>query len=136
MNAGTEHLDGCKEIACYLKGSVRCVQRWERNEGLPLQRHAHARGVRVYVFRQELDAWWQDERRRSKELDIERTSLAAGTQRVVTAEAIVSSEGILNAEGREVASGNRGQTELALTARVVAVVHLVLVLLRGGTIQT
>jgi len=37
---------------------------------------------------------------------------------------------------REVASGNRGQTELALTAHVGAVVHLVLVLLRGGAIQT
>ena len=67
MNAGTEHLDGWKEIACYLQGSVSCVQRWERNERLPVQRHADARGVSVYAFRQELDAWWQHERRLRKD---------------------------------------------------------------------
>jgi hypothetical protein len=58
-------LDGWKEISLYLKRSVRCVQRWERNERLPVHRHKHLHGMTVYAFRHELDAWWHDERRAS-----------------------------------------------------------------------
>ena len=36
MKSRTEQLDGWKEIACHLKRSVRSVQRWERNEKLPV----------------------------------------------------------------------------------------------------
>ena len=50
MTSRTEQLDGWKEIACHLKRSVRSVQRWERNEKLPVRRHEHARGVSVYAF--------------------------------------------------------------------------------------
>lgn len=53
-----ERLDSWKEIACYLQRSIRCVQRWERKKGLPILRHAHAKGSSVYAFRQELDRWW------------------------------------------------------------------------------
>ncbi len=38
-----DRLDSWKEIAAYLRRSVRCVQRWERTEGLPVLRHQHAR---------------------------------------------------------------------------------------------
>lgn len=66
MNSRTEQLDGWKEIACHLKRSVRSVQRWERNEKLPVRRHEHAHGVSVYAFSHELEAWWRNERRSSK----------------------------------------------------------------------
>jgi hypothetical protein len=62
-NSDLHHrLDGWKEISLYLKRSVRCVQRWERNECLPVYRHKHLHGMTVYAFRYELDAWWQNAR--------------------------------------------------------------------------
>ena len=53
-----DRLDSWKEIASYLRRSIRCVQRWEKKEGMPIFRHRHARGATVYAYRQELDDWW------------------------------------------------------------------------------
>jgi tetratricopeptide (TPR) repeat protein len=50
-------LDSWKEIAAYLRRSLRSVQRWEREEGLPIRRHVHRKGDSVYAYRAELDAW-------------------------------------------------------------------------------
>jgi hypothetical protein len=50
MKSRTEQLDGWKEIACHLKRSVRSVQRWERNEKLPVRRHEHARSKRLCIL--------------------------------------------------------------------------------------
>ena len=50
-------LESWKEIAAYLKRSVRSVRRWERLEHLPVHRHAHNKQATVYSFRSELDAW-------------------------------------------------------------------------------
>src|SRR6266436_3710865 len=52
-------LDSWKEIAVYLGREVRTVQGWEKNEGLPIHRHQHARQGSVYAFKSELDAWRQ-----------------------------------------------------------------------------
>ncbi|MGA3326145.1 MAG: hypothetical protein ABSF45_16870 [Terriglobia bacterium] len=52
-----ERLDSWKEIADYLRRSVRTVQRWEKEEALPIHRHAHADRDSVYAFKPELDAW-------------------------------------------------------------------------------
>ncbi len=57
-----ERLDSWKEIAAYKRRSVRCVQRWERTEGLPVLRHQHAKGATVYAYRHEVDQWGQEER--------------------------------------------------------------------------
>ena len=57
MNATKQCLHGWKEIASHFSRSVRCVQRWERNERLPVHRHNHARGSSVYAFVKELEAW-------------------------------------------------------------------------------
>lgn len=57
-----EQLDSWKEIAAYLQRSVRCVQRWERTEGLPVLRHQHAKGATVYAYRHEVDHWWEERR--------------------------------------------------------------------------
>ena len=67
-------LDSWKEIAAYLKRSVRTVQRWEREEGLTVHRRGSAPNTRnheaynkannnrtikqVFAYRSEIDAWW------------------------------------------------------------------------------
>ena len=61
LNAGNR-LDSWKEIAAYLRRSVRCVQRWERMEGLPVLRHRHTKGATVYAYRVEVDRWWEEGR--------------------------------------------------------------------------
>ena len=56
--AARGRLDSWKEIAAYFGRSVRCVQRWERLEAMPVHRHLHRRAASVYAYRFELDAWW------------------------------------------------------------------------------
>jgi len=55
-------LDSWKEIAVYLGRGVRTVQRWEREEGLPVHRLAHEKRGTVYAHREEIDAWWASRR--------------------------------------------------------------------------
>jgi hypothetical protein len=52
-----ERLESWKEIAAYLHRDVRTVQRWEKSEGLPVQRHFHDKLGSVYASRSDLDAW-------------------------------------------------------------------------------
>jgi TolB-like protein/Tfp pilus assembly protein PilF len=40
------------------------VQRWEREEGLPVHRLHHEKLGSVYAYKQELDAWWSGRRER------------------------------------------------------------------------
>ena len=54
----TTRLDSWKEIATYLKRGARTVQRWEREEGLPVHRLPHEKLGSVYAYPAELDAWW------------------------------------------------------------------------------
>jgi TolB-like protein/Tfp pilus assembly protein PilF len=54
---GPDRLESWKEIAAHFGREVRTVQGWEKNEGLPIHRHQHARQGSVYAFRSELDAW-------------------------------------------------------------------------------
>src|SRR6185503_6034397 len=62
-DAPTEaRLDSWKEIASFLGRGIRTVQRWEREEGLPVHRLAHDKRGSIYARREELAAWW--ERRR------------------------------------------------------------------------
>jgi Tol biopolymer transport system component len=56
-------LDSWKEIASYLGRGIRTVQRWEREEGLPVHRLDHAKRGSVYASRRELTAWWESRRR-------------------------------------------------------------------------
>jgi Tfp pilus assembly protein PilF len=53
-----ERLDCWKEIAQYLRRSLRTVQRWERVAALPVRRVGSGQSA-VYAFRAELDAWWR-----------------------------------------------------------------------------
>src|SRR4030095_3488424 len=52
-----ERLDSWKEIAAYLKRSVRTVHRWEKEEGLPVHRQLHKDLGSVFAYKRELDAW-------------------------------------------------------------------------------
>ena len=54
----SDRLDSWKEIAAYLKRGARTVQRWEREEGLPVHRLRHDKLGSVYAYKSELDAWW------------------------------------------------------------------------------
>jgi Tol biopolymer transport system component len=55
----SDRLDSWKEIAAYLKRGVTTVQRWEREEGLPVHRQQHDSLGSVYAYKQELEAWRQ-----------------------------------------------------------------------------
>ncbi len=52
-------LESWKEIASYLRRGARTVQRWEREEGLPVHRLQHDKLGSVYAYPSELDAWFQ-----------------------------------------------------------------------------
>ncbi len=56
-----DRLESWKEIAAYLGRSVRTVERWEADEGLPVHR-VHGSLARVFALKPELDAWWRDRR--------------------------------------------------------------------------
>lgn len=57
--AGDRRLDSWKEIASYLGRGIRTVQRWEREEGLPVHRLAHAERGSVFADPAELSEWWK-----------------------------------------------------------------------------
>ena len=59
----TQRLDSWKEIAAYLKRDERTVRRWEK-EGLPVRRKIHKKQASVFAYREEIDAWWNDDRQR------------------------------------------------------------------------
>ena len=57
-----DRLDSWKEIATFLGRGIRTVQRWEREEGMPVHRLAHEKRGSVYARRAELSAWWESRR--------------------------------------------------------------------------
>ena len=88
-----DRLDSWKEIATYLGRGVRTVQRWEREEGLPVHRLAHEKRGNVYARREELAAWWESRRRTPTaqlpdEADVESKSAAPRLERVTVTSAM------------------------------------------------
>jgi Tol biopolymer transport system component len=55
--SSNDKLESWKEIAAHFRRGVSTVQRWEKEEGLPVHRHRHARQGSVYAFKSELEAW-------------------------------------------------------------------------------
>src|SRR5215510_10110381 len=83
--AGPEdRLDSWKAIAAYVGRGVRTVQRWERDEGLPVHRLAHERRGSVYALRHEVTAWWESRRQQleAQPSDDDRREPAAQLQRI------------------------------------------------------
>ena len=60
-------LDSWKEIALYLHRDVTTVQRWEKQEGMPVHRHLHHKRGSVYALSSELDGWRQSRKLRLDE---------------------------------------------------------------------
>lgn len=54
-----EPLTSWKAIAAVFNRDVRTVQRWEKEEGLPVHRHLHHRRHSVWAGREELETWWE-----------------------------------------------------------------------------
>lgn len=52
-------LDSWKEIGIFLKRGVRTVQRWEKEECLPVHRHQRTKRASVYGLAWEIEAWLQ-----------------------------------------------------------------------------
>lgn len=60
----SDRIDSWKGIAEYLHRGARTVQRWEREEGLPVHRLQHEKLGSIYAYAAELDAWWEGRRAR------------------------------------------------------------------------
>jgi tetratricopeptide (TPR) repeat protein len=78
--SGRTRFDSWKEIANHLKTSVRTVQRWEKDERLPVHRHLHARQDTVYAYSDEIDQW-RSNRDRHAASDTSLSSEIASVQR-------------------------------------------------------
>lgn len=89
MSSLGDRLDSWKEIAAYFNRDKRTVQRWERNEGMPVHRHQHDKQGTVYAVKAELDDWWKSRRVRlereeqAEKEKVQNWPLAPGT--VITA---------------------------------------------------
>ena len=94
-------LDSWKEIASYLGRGIRTVQRWEREEGLPVHRLDHAKRGSVYACRRELTAWW-DSRRRPDSAPPSTRATASVTPERVTATAAATFWPALSSDARMV----------------------------------
>ena len=66
-------LNSWKEIAAYFHRGVTTVQRWEREEGLPVHRLTHESGNSVYAYESELARWHAMRSRRAGEPVVEET---------------------------------------------------------------
>jgi TolB-like protein len=93
-------LDSWKEIALYLHRDVTTVQRWEKQEGMPVHRHLHHKRGSVYALSSELDAWRQSRKLRLDEvqepvleapadLDGQQTTVPGGRRWLVLSAAVV-----------------------------------------------
>jgi Tol biopolymer transport system component len=56
-NSPEDRLESWKEIASFLRRSIRTVQAWECSEGMPVHRLQHSKSGSVFAFRSELDKW-------------------------------------------------------------------------------
>ncbi len=108
-------LTSWKEIGAHFQKDVRTVQRWERNEGLPVHRHLHRHQASVYAYGSELDSWWlarEGSHHTAPEAPAEPTPPAAAQRRLIriplrnAALAIVSLAALA-----QIASINRGSLE-------------------------
>ena len=73
-SGASERLESWKDIANYLKRGVTTVQRWEKQEGLPVHRHLHDKLGTVYAYKPEIDAWWENGRSRLEQQEQVRAS--------------------------------------------------------------
>src|SRR5579863_3581967 len=58
-SVSADRLDSWKEIAVYVKRSVRTVIRWETQKGFPVHRIPGGERQNVFAYRREIDSWMQ-----------------------------------------------------------------------------
>src|SRR5688572_3933045 len=105
--APSRRLDSWKEIASYLGRGIRTVQRWEREERLPVHRLGHAKRGSVYADPAELTSWWESRRL---------TPVASQTTAIGETPAVVQLVRLTNS------SGVTGFPALSSDARLIAFV--------------
>jgi Tol biopolymer transport system component len=109
-----DRLDSWKEIAAYLGRGIRTVQRWEREEGLPVHRLAHEKRGSIYARREELAAWWESRRLTLASSTAEPAGVAAPRLERVTRSSAMTNWPALSSDARLIAyvsdSGQDGST--------------------------
>jgi len=68
-------LDSWKEIADYLKRSVKTCQRLEHELGLPIHRLADTPKARVFAYKEEIDRWIEKTKHSEKEIFFRKSRL-------------------------------------------------------------
>ncbi len=92
-----ERFDSWKEIAAYLKRSVRTVHRWEKEEGLPVHRQIHKDLGSVFAYKSELDAWCSARSVHAAPRDETDERAPASHQRVVIAATLAAGIALIGA---------------------------------------
>jgi len=108
-------LHGWKDISAYFGRSVRTVQRWERDFGLPIRRFGMGRAEVVHAYVEELDRW-----KATAEAD------AAGQAGDVAAEN--GADAASGAAAAPASGGRRFTSRLAIPAALLVVTAVALVL--------
>jgi tetratricopeptide (TPR) repeat protein len=121
----SDRLDTWKEVASHLRRSVRTVQRWERDEGLPVHRHHHDKQGSIYAFKPELDEWWTA---RGAALDHAADSLGPETPEIAATDRAGPRAGVLPFRIRRAVVG--------LTLAAVSIAAVVFVAARSGSEPT
>jgi TolB-like protein len=124
-----QRLDSWKEIAGYLKRHVTTVQRWERQEGLPVHRHVHDKLGSVYAYTSELDEWWRNRAGRVEHAEREVQSPSLGPDPEDTAD--VDAALARPATVQRSLPSRLGSTSYALAGFVLAAAMVGLLIARG-----
>ena len=124
-SAPEDRLDSWKEIAAYLGRGIRTVQRWEREEGLPVHRLAHDKRGSIYARREELAAWWESRRvtLAARSTSDTPSALAAPRLERVTQTSAMTSWPVLSSDARLIAyvsDADDGMTRRSGSSRLVA----------------
>jgi TolB-like protein/lipopolysaccharide biosynthesis regulator YciM len=125
-----QRLDSWKEIAGYLKRHVTTVQRWERQEGLPVHRHVHDKLGSVYAYTSELDDWWRNRAERVEHAEREVQPPSSGADLEDAADADAALAGSATVHGH--LASRLGSTGFALAAFILAATVVGLLIARGG----
>ena len=108
-------LHGWKDISAYFGRSVRTVQRWERDFGLPIRRFGMGRAEVVHAYVEELDRW-----KATAEAEAAGRAGDAGAENATDAPSAVAAA--------PVSGGRRFTTRLAIPAALLVVTAVALVL--------
>ena len=90
MDSGNAVLSSWKEIARYVGKGVRTVQRWEKEQGLPVRRTKHTTKSTVLGVPSEIDEWVRSQQFADGRNDADPTERRALLQHIEALEAEIS----------------------------------------------